>query len=272
MAVIAWRQAVFVFGRGAKHTCAHTHPDKAYYISSSPRGPKTAKICWDGDGLESGVGLELETARLSLWQSARSHSLAWGFIDCRIGSDSGERGLIATFCVVTSTLSNWTWLTADSWSILHCFSWGCLGDLPIRRLASLRSRPWEDDHRIRADLVQMFPHAESRWQPLPPRRIRLYLPVWARGWAVINTPAWLGRPGTWVWAPSFSRCRPLQSICHQAARSALWRRSSGVSWGLARLGTGITHKHHLSGIRPYLLGAFNWEATSPSPISDLVHS
>lgn len=119
---------------------AHTHPDKAYYISSGPRGPKTAKICWDGDGLESGVGLELETARLSLWQSARSHSLAWGFIDCRIGSDSGERGLIATFCVVTSTLSNWTWLTADSWSILHCFSWGCLGDLPIRRLASLTAR------------------------------------------------------------------------------------------------------------------------------------
>ncbi len=166
MAVIAWRQGRICLQGEVQNT--RTHPDKAYYISSSPRGPKTAKICRDGEGLECGVGLELETARLSLWQSARSHSLAWGFIDCRLGSDSGEWGLIATFCVVTSTLSSWTWPTADSWSVLHSFSWGRLGDLPIRRLANLRtcrapesvrerppdkSKPWADVSRCRVQVA-----------------------------------------------------------------------------------------------------------------------
>lgn len=149
----------------------HAHTQTKHIIFPAAHGdrrrPRSAAMekAWNVERV-----WKLETARLSLWQSARSHSLAWGFIDCRIGSDSGEWGLIATFCVVTSTLSSWTWPTADSWSVLHRFSWGRLGDLPIQRLANLRTCRAPESMRERP------PDKSKLWADVSWRQVQVAAP------------------------------------------------------------------------------------------------
>lgn len=98
-------------------------------------------------------------------------------MDCRIGSDSDERGLIATFCVVTSTASSWTWIAADVWRILRRFS---LGDLPIHRLLNLQLERVNAYVRARrtANLTQMFPKAAWKVEAPPVAGYLVYLLAW----------------------------------------------------------------------------------------------
>lgn len=84
-------------------------------------------------------------------------------------------------------------------------------------------------------------------------------------WAVINSPSQRQNPGTVVWTPSFSRCRPQQSICRQVTK--LVRSAETQLWSFPRalllLGTGVTHKHHLPENQVCLLRAFisgSWSA------------
>lgn len=73
-----------------------------------------------------------------------------------MGSD--KRGLIATFCVVTSTASSWTHIAADGWWIL-----GRLGDLPVRRLQTkeLTREPQQNNARPHADVSQSRVQVEA---------------------------------------------------------------------------------------------------------------
>lgn len=210
MAVIAWRRPVFVFGKGTKYT------QTKHYTSSGPQGRKTAKM----RRLDCGKGF------WSPWQNASSHSLS-----LRLRRVPNWRGLRQA---------------RPNRHIPCCHLDGFQLDTERRRRS--------EDPR---DFLVTFQSADRGLERVKQRRTSrrccrvqvearfVYLLLWGaceRGDELWLTPR-LG------WAARGRGCERHPSAGVGHCRAYAWGRSAETVPPAFhdRLGTDITHKHHLSG-------------------------